>query len=580
MDVTRGDRPLAHDDPHAKPRQDELTNGVTSLTFVSFVVHHPPYPPTPKGMSATPSPRSSALRSSSTPRSDLLPDRSIPEQPLDPSTSTFKPSFIPAWRRPTLAAANAENGGRRPSVQFVPHAKETTGGGSRSSSAKPISSHKLSSVSPNTPSAAGGRRMSSPPPPAQFQKGVSFDTFSNPAASDFSLTLNRKHRDYEYTKRSRTFLCGTDTNEYSDTALIWLLDELVDDGDEIVCLRVEKDSREAVRWAGGQGEKGYRAEAERFLEAIEKKNNDDRAISLVLEFSIGKVQEAIQQMIRIYEPAILVVGTKGRSLTGYGALLSSGSVSKYCLQYSPVPVIVVRPSKKRARRKEKREKDPGRKGYRDILDKSDDAPRGRGGHLLDDRNRSSIAGLDLGLLGDLDTRDPDEEARKVAEAIGYRPSRPSTCDTANITDTRATSLSRVTSTQSNTSGRSVDDLNSPHPTERVLQSPDLRNLDSPVPSDDEADEDDAEDPDPGRLQESIRPEDEAAMLAYERAQKVMEEEREEEEARVEREKTRSASRAGGRSRSRGGMGNVRKQDEGGTGGAVLGLLAQLDRGLK
>ncbi|KAK0362716.1 hypothetical protein LTR91_021539 [Friedmanniomyces endolithicus] len=580
MDVTRGDRPLAHDDPHAKPRQDELTNGVTSLTFVSFVVHHPPYPPTPKGMSATPSPRSSALRSSSTPRSDLLPDRSIPEQPLDPSTSTFKPSFIPAWRRPTLAAANAENGGRRPSVQFVPHAKETTGGGSRSSSAKPISSHKLSSVSPNTPSAAGGRRMSSPPPPAQFQKGVSFDTFSNPAASDFSLTLNRKHRDYEYTKRSRTFLCGTDTNEYSDTALIWLLDELVDDGDEIVCLRVEKDSREAVRWAGGQGEKGYRAEAERFLEAIEKKNNDDRAISLVLEFSIGKVQEAIQQMIRIYEPAILVVGTKGRSLTGYGALLSSGSVSKYCLQYSPVPVIVVRPSKKRARRKEKREKDPGRKGYRDILDKSDDAPRGRGGHLLDDRNRSSIAGLDLGLLGDLDTRDPDEEARKVAEAIGYRPSRPSTSDTANITDTRATSLSRVTSTQSNTSGRSVDDLNSPHPTERVLQSPDLRNLDSPVPSDDEADEDDAEDPDPGRLQESIRPEDEAAMLAYERAQKVMEEEREEEEARVEREKTRSASRAGGRSRSRGGMGNVRKQDEGGTGGAVLGLLAQLDRGLK
>ncbi|TKA30820.1 hypothetical protein B0A54_15741 [Friedmanniomyces endolithicus] len=532
-------------------------------------------------MSATPSPRSSALRSSSTPRSDLLPDRSIPEQPLDPSTSTFKPSFIPAWRRPTLAAANAENGGRRPSVQFVPHAKETTGGGSRSSSAKPISSHKLSSVSPNTPSAAGGRRMSSPPPPAQFQKGVSFDTFSNPAASDFSLTLNRKHRDYEYTKRSRTFLCGTDTNEYSDTALIWLLDELVDDGDEIVCLRVvEKDSREAVRWAGGQGEKGYRAEAERFLEAIEKKNNDDRAISLVLEFSIGKVQEAIQQMIRIYEPAILVVGTKGRSLTGYGALLSSGSVSKYCLQYSPVPVIVVRPSKKRARRKEKREKDPGRKGYRDILDKSDDAPRGRGGHLLDDRNRSSIAGLDLGLLGDLDTRDPDEEARKVAEAIGYRPSRPSTSDTANITDTRATSLSRVTSTQSNTSGRSVDDLNSPHPTERVLQSPDLRNLDSPVPSDDEADEDDAEDPDPGRLQESIRPEDEAAMLAYERAQKVMEEEREEEEARVEREKTRSASRAGGRSRSRGGMGNVRKQDEGGTGGAVLGLLAQLDRGLK
>ncbi|EME41460.1 hypothetical protein DOTSEDRAFT_98591, partial [Dothistroma septosporum NZE10] len=213
--------------------------------------------------------------------------------------------------------------------------------------------------------------LSSPPPPAQFRPSVSFDTFSNPSASDFSLTLNRKHRDYVYTKRSRTFLCGTDTNEYSDTALEWLIDELVDDGDEVVCLRVvEKDSKEAAKWAGGQGEKGYRREAQRFLEEIEKKNTEDRAISLVLEFSIGKVHDTIQQMIRIYEPAILVVGTRGRSLTGYQGLLSSGSVSKYCLQYSPVPVIVVRPGSSREKKKRKRLQDPSRSGYRDILDKS------------------------------------------------------------------------------------------------------------------------------------------------------------------------------------------------------------------
>ncbi|KAF2209507.1 hypothetical protein CERZMDRAFT_25991, partial [Cercospora zeae-maydis SCOH1-5] len=211
----------------------------------------------------------------------------------------------------------------------------------------------------------------SPPPPAQFRPSVSFDTFANPAASDFSLTLNRKHRDYEYTKRSRTFLCGTDTNEYSDTALEWLIDELVDDGDEVVCLRVvEKDSKEASLWSRGQGSAGYRKEAERFLEEIEKKNTDDRAISLILEFSIGDIQDTIQKMIRIYEPAMLVVGTKGRSLTGYQGLLSSGSVSKYCLQYSPVPVIVVRPSSKREAKKRKRLQDPSRSGYRDILDKS------------------------------------------------------------------------------------------------------------------------------------------------------------------------------------------------------------------
>ncbi|KAK5710223.1 hypothetical protein LTR17_019058 [Elasticomyces elasticus] len=519
-------------------------------------------------MSAHPSPRSSALRSSSTPRnstSTLLPDRSITPQPLDTSS---KPSFIPSWRRPTLAPAGDENGGRRPSVQFVPSAAN-----SRSSSAKPATARKLSAM----PGNSSGRRMSSPPAPKQFVPGVSFDTFSNPSASDFSLTLNRKHRSYEYTKRSRTFLCGTDTNEYSDTALDYLLDELVDDGDEIVCLRVvEKDSKDAFRWSGGgQGEKGYRAEAERFIEGIERKNTDDRAISLVLEFSIGKVQDAIQQMIRIYEPAILVVGTKGRSLTGYGSLLSSGSVSKYCLQYSPVPVIVVRPSRKRAAKKRKREEDKTRGGYQDVLDKSEDAPRGRGGHLLDSRNRSSVIGEHLGLLGELESSGQQEdEARKVAEAIGYRQRR--SHDTVAAAG-REGSLSRVVSGQSN---RSADDLVSPHATDRVLASPPPTGSDSPSPSEDDGAPGAFDDEDGTTIAEPegepMRPEDEALMLAYERAQTVHEENKEEEEARIEREASRV--RGGGRSRSRGARGEV-EQDEGGTGGAVLGLLAQLDRGI-
>jgi len=421
--------------------------------------------------------------------------------------------------------------------------------------------------------------MSSPPPPAQFRRSVGFDTFSNPSASDFSLTLNRKHRDYEYTKRSRTFLCGTDTHDYSDTALEWLIDELVDDGDEVVCLRVvEKDSREAMKWSGGQGEKGYRAEAERFLEAIEKKNTEDRAISLVLEFSIGKVHDTIQQMIRIYEPAMLVVGTRGRSLTGYGSLLSSGSVSKYCLQYSPVPVIVVRPSSKREAKKRKRLQDPDRRGYRDILDKTEDAPRGHGGHLLDEKNRASIMGADLGLLGELGSGDPDEEARKVAEAIGYTAARGRSAKRES--EGRSSSLTRIASAQSNASARSTDDPTSPTANERLLKSPVLGMLDSPVDSDEEPDEDDA-DGDVGRLQESVRPEDEAAMLAYERALQAAEEQKEEAEGRAKKEKEkaeRSASRGpnAGRSRSRG----RQDDEEEGTGAGVLGLLAQLDRGVK
>ncbi|KAF8539712.1 hypothetical protein BDD12DRAFT_80132 [Trichophaea hybrida] len=171
-----------------------------------------------------------------------------------------------------------------------------------------------------------------------FLKRISFDTFDNKDASDFSLTLKSKHRDYSYTRRSRTFLCGTDQNDYSEFALEWLIDELVDDGDEIVCLRVvDKDSK--ISSDAALQERLYRQEATKLLDQIIEKNEEEKAISIILEFAVGKVHETIQRMIHIYEPVILIVGTRGRSLGGLQGLLP-GSVSKYCLQHSPVPVIV------------------------------------------------------------------------------------------------------------------------------------------------------------------------------------------------------------------------------------------------
>ena len=43
-----------------------------------------------------------------------------------------------------------------------------------------------------------------------YEARVSFDTFDNRDATDISFTLVSKHKDYIYTRRSRTFLCGTD----------------------------------------------------------------------------------------------------------------------------------------------------------------------------------------------------------------------------------------------------------------------------------------------------------------------------------------------------------------------------------
>lgn len=56
-------------------------------------------------------------------------------------------------------------------------------------------------------------------------------------------------------------------------------------------------------------------------------------------------------MIAMYQPSLLIVGTRGLS-EFKGMLL--GSVSKYCLQHSPVPVAVVRPEGQKLKKASKR----------------------------------------------------------------------------------------------------------------------------------------------------------------------------------------------------------------------------------
>ncbi|KAF3007423.1 hypothetical protein E8E13_003108 [Curvularia kusanoi] len=252
---------------------------------------------------------------------------------------------------PTRAGSLSQEEPRRSSIQFL--------------------AHRNSSLPRGSPKPRQRRRLSSPPPPPNFQPRVSFDTFDKPAdfIEESSFTLIAKHKDYEYTKRSRTFLCGFDENEYSTYALQWLIDELVDDGDEIVCLRVvEKEDTIAGDRSVETGR--YKREADATMQDIQSRNRENKAINLILEFSVGKVNKVIDDMINLYEPAILVVGTRGKSLGGFQGLLP-GSVSKYCLQHSPVPVIVVRPSSKRDKARSKRANDPSRLGYQEMLAKSE-----------------------------------------------------------------------------------------------------------------------------------------------------------------------------------------------------------------
>ncbi|ODH51286.1 hypothetical protein GX48_02526 [Paracoccidioides brasiliensis] len=278
-------------------------------------------------------------------------------------------------------------------------------------------------------------RIPSPPPPSAYNRGVSFDTFDNRDATDFSLTLNYKHKDYQATRRSRTFLCGTDQNEYSDFALEWLIDELVDDGDEIVCLRVvEKDSK--IASDASVEERKYRQEAQKLLDQVIAKNSqDEKAISLVMELAVGKVQEIIQRMIQIYEPSVLIVGTRGRSLGGMQVLLP-GSVSKYCLQQSPIPVIVVRPTAKREKKKQKRLANPSRQRYNHLLRLGDM----KSGRVFDTSHSANNSVMKL----------PEEGA----QAVGTRPDGEQEYRNHHLSFSKDTALTKSTDDVDDDEGRS------------------------------------------------------------------------------------------------------------------------------
>jgi hypothetical protein len=144
-------------------------------------------------------------------------------------------------------------------------------------------------------------------------------------------------------------------------------------------------------------------------------------------------------------------------------VLLPGSVSKYCLQQSPIPVIVVRPSTKRLKKKKKRMANPSRRNYNSILEKA------RGGYSLDKSGRNSI-------IGPLPSA-TDQEAALVAKAIGVPK------------HFEAAPLPRVVPSRSDATERSASPRpHSPALSNVVMKSPSLGPAESPEISDDDSDD--------------------------------------------------------------------------------------------
>ncbi|KAH8178590.1 universal stress protein family protein [Sarocladium implicatum] len=342
-----------------------------------------------------------------------------PDSDVSPSSKPNNPEYFAPGEADTLkntvsktTDSSDNNSEPKPGVSFGELHKPTEGIENKTLDSSVRRKSSVSSVTfrkPQNPSlpqgdhqvTGGSRLRASSPPHERFQQHVAFDNLPIGEATKNnmpSLTLNVRHKGYQARRRSRTFMVGVDENAYSDYALQWLLRELVDDGDEVICVRVlERESR--------LSDKQYVEDAQDIMRGIIAKNEGSRALSFTLEYAVGKLHATFQKLIHMYEPAMLIVGTRGRSLGGLQGLMNTrNSFSKYCLQYSPVPVVVVRPDEKRIKKKTKRANDLTRQTYVGMLQAS------HGKHEADSE-ASSTYELEV-------TNSPDEEAHQVAKVLG------------------------------------------------------------------------------------------------------------------------------------------------------------------
>lgn len=181
-------------------------------------------------------------------------------------------------------------------------------------------------------------------------------------------------------------------------------------------------------------------------------------------------------MLQIYEPAMLIVGSRGRSLGVFQGLVSNrNSFSKWCLQYSPIPVVVVRPPEKRMNERAKRDADLGRQHYARILMESGI-----------DNHETTMCSNNSNLRA---SNSPDVDAHAVAAALGLPAMFDPTLKPINLDGSRP--LRKMESGKSdatNISQGSLPPESRPTSPEMVMRSPKSARLESPPLSGDECSE--------------------------------------------------------------------------------------------
>ena len=168
-----------------------------------------------------------------------------------------------------------------------------------------------------------------------MERGISFDT--SPHGHQKSYTIKVKHPLFKFRRTNKTYLVGYNGDMESSKAVEWLFDEMIINGDTIVILQVlDEKINESID----------KRKAEKNLAMFESLNQHFKKVRIIHQLAIGKARKAMSAAVEEYRPSMMVIGTHHYDGKEHHRGFAKSSLSKHILEYSLVPVILVKPTYK------------------------------------------------------------------------------------------------------------------------------------------------------------------------------------------------------------------------------------------
>lgn len=149
-------------------------------------------------------------------------------------------------------------------------------------------------------------------------------------------SLAAKHPDVKLSYHARTILFSYTGKAQADNALKWLMDELIEDNDELVCLKIiDKHSAKNVA-------KYHKQAADILRAVVAEADKAGKKLTIDVELGQGSVSKVVKHCTYLYQPALAVVA-RTNYIDPRVSEMPKDTATNYLLRNSVVPVIVVRP---------------------------------------------------------------------------------------------------------------------------------------------------------------------------------------------------------------------------------------------